>query len=290
MTTHEFTHIGLSGCELQLITNKVIRKKSPSIYYNDRLQKQLNKQLLFKSINTNIHVPKVLANGYSNDLFYFDMEYIDGNLFSKEFITVSKPSLDAYVYSIISYINETEHVAVDVYSEDELKTILTNKLISLKETSNYTELLLQTIDFVNSKTFSSIKKGTCHGDLTLSNILFSNGNIYLLDFLDSYIESYIIDIVKLKQDLYYNWNVSLVPFDSSLEGRIKQVFRYMWGILEENYGDIINTDLFNILDLINLLRIEPYTKTEVQKNLLHTLLQQTKLYEKFNNSNDGQIN
>jgi thiamine kinase-like enzyme len=184
----------------------------------------------------------------------------------------------------------TDHFINNVYSEDELKTILTNKLISLKETSNYTQLLLQTIDFVNSKTFSSIKKGTCHGDLTLSNILFSNGNIYLLDFLDSYIESYIIDIVKLKQDLYYNWNISLVPFDSSLEGRIKQVFRYMWGTLEENYGDIINTDLFNILDLINLLRIEPYTKTEVQKNLLHTLLQQTKLYEKFNNSNDGQIN
>ena len=45
-----------------------------------------------------------------------------------------------------------------------------------------------------------IPVGTCHGDLTFSNILFNGNNYYLIDFLDSFIESPLLDIVKLRQD------------------------------------------------------------------------------------------
>ena len=46
----------------------------------------------------------------------------------------------------------------------------------------------------------NIYKNVCHGDLTLSNLIFKNNEIYCIDFLDSFIDSPIIDLVKLKQD------------------------------------------------------------------------------------------
>jgi aminoglycoside/choline kinase family phosphotransferase len=51
--------------------------------------------------------------------------------------------------------------------------------------------------------------GTCHGDFTFSNILFGDNKIYLLDFLDSFIESPLIDIVKIRQDTCFKWSVML---------------------------------------------------------------------------------
>ena len=44
--------------------------------------------------------------------------------------------------------------------------------------------------------------GPCHGDLTLSNIIISrSGAINLIDFLPTFIESPLWDIVKIYQDL-----------------------------------------------------------------------------------------
>ena len=43
-----------------------------------------------------------------------------------------------------------------------------------------------------------IPMGKCHGDLTFSNILFNGNNYYLIDFLDSFIESPLLDLVKIE--------------------------------------------------------------------------------------------
>ncbi len=48
--------------------------------------------------------------------------------------------------------------------------------------------------------------GICHGDLTFSNMLFNGNNYYLIDFLDSFVESPLLDIVKLRQDSAYLWS------------------------------------------------------------------------------------
>lgn len=48
--------------------------------------------------------------------------------------------------------------------------------------------------------------GVCHGDLTFSNILFNGNNYYLIDFLDSFIEAPLLDIVKIRQDSAHLWS------------------------------------------------------------------------------------
>ena len=77
-----FHHIqdfsGHSGCRVMLCRDgnqPFIRKQSASPAYNERLKKQWMKQKLFSA--EDVKTPQVLGVGFENDLFYFDMEYVD---------------------------------------------------------------------------------------------------------------------------------------------------------------------------------------------------------------------
>ena len=71
---------GHSGCQLGLYKENgvlFLRKDSGNTSYNNRLKKQCAKQKWFKL--DAIKTPKVLRYGYDkNNLFYFDMEFING--------------------------------------------------------------------------------------------------------------------------------------------------------------------------------------------------------------------
>jgi hypothetical protein len=129
----------------------------------------------------------------------------------------------------------------------------------------------------------------CHGDFTLSNMIYFNSNIYLLDFLDSYINTPIIDIVKIKQDLYYHWSLNMLDKYNDTEiYKIKQVSMFIWDKISKNYIDLIETKDFKIIESINFLRIEPYIKDEM-KLLLDESIKKLDLYEEFNNTNGWKI-
>ncbi len=280
--------VGVSGCTLTLVGNTTLRKTSPSVEYNTRLQKQSQKQKDFKTNISGISTPLILSETYG-ELFSFDMEYIDGKLFNETFHRISKYELDVYTNSILEYIQETKNKATDVYSTKQLQNIIVSKLESLRTYSQYQTF----IDFVSEITVSTvlpeIEQSICHGDLTFSNILFSNQKLYLLDFLDSYIESYVMDIVKLRQDLKYNWYLNLLPTETHYITRIQQIFSYMLNHVEQRFP-IVNSTLFDILDVVNFLRIEPYVTTKNQLSNLDRVIGETKLYEKFNSTNDGKVN
>ena len=85
---------GLSGCSLELINDRVLRKYSPTTDYNSRLLSQADKQVVFGNrIYKNIDAPKV----YDIQENYFDMEYIRGSNFhefvQKENISNTKHSI-----------------------------------------------------------------------------------------------------------------------------------------------------------------------------------------------------
>lgn len=283
----KLTNIGVSGCKIELVENNVVRKFSHSLDYNQRLVLQLQKQTNFNTNVAGIDAPKIISCGYDEELFYFDMEYINGKLFDEVFQGISKCELDIYTNNILDYIKETQINSTETYSSTELQTILTTKLLSLRERSNYKDIVDFLVNFLNND-LGTLSKGTCHGDLTFSNILFSKQKLYLLDFLDSYVESYVMDVVKLKQDLCHCWYLNLLPIDASHITRIKQIFMYMWNRIEKIYP-IVNTDLFFVLDLINILRIEPYLETEEQLKNLKRVIGEINIYEKFNSSNDGKV-
>jgi thiamine kinase-like enzyme len=131
-----------------------------------------------------------------------------------------------------------------------------------------------------------VPKSFCHGDLTFTNVLFHKNRLFFIDFLDSYVDSFICDLIKLKQDLYYFWSLKVQNIDSL---RIKQIYKFIWDKLYRRYSSYIDSDGFKILDTLNSLRIEPYLTNQYQRDILYKIIENSNLYEKFNRAYGGEV-
>jgi hypothetical protein len=276
-------HSGLSGCKLEIISDKVIRKYSSNQNYNSRLLTQIDKQYFFsRNIFTNIDTPKIIQK-HQNDLIYFDMEYVLGCDYYSYFSTASPNQITKIFLFFDEYFDfliKNSHQDDSHISKEKIK----NKLLSFKS-SKYSKLINFVIKYLD-KIEVSIPKSFCHGDLTVSNLLFHHKKVYLIDFLDSYIDTFILDLIKLKQDLYYKWILEINNIDDL---RITQCFDYLWNYIQIKYNQYINTNIFEVLDLVNFLRIEPYLTNQHQKSILDNKIKNTLLYEKFINSHGREI-
>ena len=93
---------GLSGCSLELINDRILRKYSPSDSYNLRLKSQADKQVLFANrIYKNVDAPQV----YNIEENYFDMEYIAGYTFSEFFSTSSVNDVEFVIKTLFDYFD-----------------------------------------------------------------------------------------------------------------------------------------------------------------------------------------
>ena len=95
-------NIGLSGCSLELINDRVLRKYSPTTDYNSRLLSQADKQVVFGDrIYKNIDAPKV----YDIQKNYFDMEYVAGKSFDEFFSIASVNDIEFVVSTLFDYFD-----------------------------------------------------------------------------------------------------------------------------------------------------------------------------------------
>mgnify|MGYP006174448717 CR=1 FL=1 len=156
--------IGHSGCEIYLIDENKLVKKSPNIEYNERLKDQILKQSVFES--NLINTPKILSTYLFNGLYVTEMEYINSFKFSKY---IEKKSIDK-VYDIFSILNSYVEKNLNNSTEYvDLKKI-ENKLDQLNE--NHIINSTNICDKIKVKLHNmKIPQGYCHGDLTFENIL-----------------------------------------------------------------------------------------------------------------------
>ena len=275
--------LGLSGCKLEILSDSTIRKYSSNENYNRRLTIQIDKQNLFsKYIFTNIDTPKIIQK-YEDKLIYFDMEYIMGCDYYEYFSVTSSTGIQ----KIFNFLDEYFEFLIynsHQYKEEVVKDKIKNKLLSFKN-EQYTSLIQFVLNYLNDINLD-VKKSFCHGDLTISNILFHPKKIYLIDFLDSYLDTFLLDLVKLKQDLYYHW---ILEINKSKNLRIVQCFNIVWNYIETKYAKYLNTDTFYILELINFLRIEPYLTNNNQRIILNNIIKKTFLYGEFARSHGREI-
>jgi predicted Ser/Thr protein kinase len=268
---------GLSGCKLHFVDEATLRKSS-SIEYSQRLLKQAKKQKYFLNYNfTTINVPRVLDIGED----YFDMEYISAQTFDTFFETCDRDEVEFILQSLFEYFDFLIS-RKKIYKEDDLKNKIYTKLSSIDVVDLQFKNYLLDFDY-DAK---SAPKTFCHGDLTFSNILFNGKRIFLIDFLDSYVNSFLVDLVKLKQDLFYFWSIRI---NGKKSLRLYQTKRYIWKKISQRYAEYIGTDLFSMLDVINLLRIQPYLTNPKHRIILERLVKSTRLYEEFNHSNGRKI-
>jgi hypothetical protein len=236
----------------------------------DRASRNVQKQRLFRTIYTGcaqINAASVLSFNIFADRAELLMPYIEGmtgHMFpvhaTKNIAHTLGASLSTLVYS---ELNDSH--------EEMIETILfRNKLISVfdaTQDSCLKQLVGKCLAVVDSYPSELLfPMGHCHGDLTLSNVILDPlSGITLIDFLDTFLETPLQDVAKLKQDYIYGWSFRMNPTPLNVKAEILCRHHFPKAIcqIERMYPKQVH-----LLMLTTLARIAPYVKDAVTKQWL----------------------
>lgn len=238
--------IGHSGCKLFLDnSSKSVIKVSSDQNYNGRLTIQMEKQRFFK--HDILKTPAIYEYGVNDEgLFQFRMDYVNGIKFSDYVLNNPTYKSIEILNRIYTFIKGNIKDSVSSGNKSVLK-----KLNELENNGVNPDLIFSLRNLLKDSEFPG---GYCHGDLTLENIIIFDEKIYLIDFLDSYIDSPFQDVSKLFQDFYFLWSFRTKPSNINAHIRCKALGSFMYS--KFNANDLKSID---ILAAINLLRIVPYS-------------------------------
>lgn len=98
-----------------------------------------------------------------------------------------------------------------IISEEEgklISNVFNKKISGLKEvlSNSQNEIIYQALFRIESHDWTRLAPSPCHGDMTLENIIIKNDNLFFIDFLDSFYDSWILDIGTLLQDVQVMWS------------------------------------------------------------------------------------
>jgi hypothetical protein len=278
---------GRSGCKLDVVkegSHVIIKKYSSSVEYNKRLMKQANKQQNFYNNlpdNQIFSTARVIElHSSENALSWFSMPYLFSEKYSNYLEQASTVDLKKLLNNLIEYFNfniksstpQKIDVSIIASKIEELKLKVTDNIYATEK-----EYFFKILEYLKTNIPDMpLPVGTCHGDFTFSNILFGDNKIYLLDFLDSFIESPLIDIVKIRQDTCFKWSVMLEKeMPSHKKNKIVQTFNF----LDREIASFCNNNLglsmwYSYLQVFNLLRIIPYLNNTAEIFFIEKSLRQ----------------
>lgn len=258
---------GRSGCLLEVLNREgefFVRKYSKDEHYSPRLVKQAIKQQHFRHELAAIKTPEIIhiQAGRNGQLAWFDMAYVHGEKYSDFLNHLDIGNLRKLVelfsqYFSIQFKNSREVPvpgALFLDKASELDRVLAGK----KEVDS--KLVERALVYLRQLPAETFLEGPCHGDFTFSNMLFREEGVYLLDFLDSFVESPLIDLVKFRQDTRYYWSplvdVKLPDYHAS---KVRQIFDYFDQAIEQRFFQHTQVAAwYTYLQVLNLMRILPY--------------------------------
>lgn len=278
---------GHSGCSIEVAREDgqlFVYKTTSDPKYFDRLVLQAEKQRRAAIPELqHIRVPDVHAIERTESCASVKMDYVYSRNFVEFFEQAGFEQVEYLVEALIMYLEREiklsplagvgKEVVTEKFADVKSKTLANRSLADDIEVAGILER--------SERVFSQLPDmilpiGCCHGDLTFSNILFNGNNYYLIDFLDSFIESPLLDIVKLRQDTAWLWSrlMYMHPCDTirlriafgKIDRELDRYFssRYEW------YGRY-----YRPLQLMNFLRILQYAhEPEVISYLKHVLNEQ----------------
>ena len=274
---------GHSGCNIDIIEDgdKLLVKKSTfDKKYLDRLYLQGKKQVNDDCLTESIYNPKVISMEKNVGECWILMDYIYANNFIDYFEKASPQDIDHFIDNFIKYIHkEIDNCKIENISKD----VFINKFNSVTKNCEKNELLKDNMRvksilkdcenvFINLPETMEMPVGKCHGDLTFSNILFSSNKFYFIDYLDSFIETPIQDIVKLRQDTKYFWSTMMYKKKYDVV-RLNIIFNYIDDKISEHFSNFeYYYRNYDRLQLMNILRILPYVKEEKVRDFVLNIL------------------
>jgi thiamine kinase-like enzyme len=275
---------GHSGCQIEIVNggdSLFINKSTHDKKYIPRLYRQaLKQQEAGKVVYQHIRIPEIYEIEKTDDCLNVRMEYVYSKNYVDYFEDAGFDQISYFVKALKIFIDsELEHskltsinrnVILEKFKDICVKVQANNMINKDKEIVQILERSALIFNSVDEEI--RIPVGYCHGDLTFSNILFNGNNYYLIDFLDSFIESPLLDIVKIRQDSRYAWSQQMYEYDMDvvrmkiISGKIdeeidKYYSRYDW--YRKNYS---------MFQLMNFLRIIQYVKDEKVLKFLKQVL------------------
>jgi hypothetical protein len=245
-------------------------QKLAGIENKERLKAQCHKQKEFITKSQKFIVCPVLREFENQDCYGFEMPFCRGEV-APEFIDRANPQeIRSFVVSLIALVDE--FIKDSPIQNIDSKVVL-NKTIAVRDAIKTNTLVPQDLRLLIERHIEIIKRceqfqipiGKCHGDLTLSNIIFDDFNqqYYLIDFLDTYLESPVLDIAKIAQEINLLWTSRLMK---QTHDRVKyQIAMRVINFEIQHY--FTRYDWFakyqSIFEFQNLIRLLPYAHDSV---------------------------
>lgn len=252
---------------------KIFRKDLTK--YKKCVEKQAHCETIKIDRLLRVYPAQIFSIKYSKKSIHLTMPFVDGIVGSEYGIYASTNSfhrlclgIDAFIKKnlIKSQVHEIHKSVISL----KLNQIINNtKNLKLRKILKDVQLLLKELP---EKVEYPI--GPYHGDLTLSNIIYDkNKNICLIDFLDSFIDSPLQDIAKLKQDFDFYYSFRYCSNNIKLKSQIlMNALRPGIIKLSEKKWPL----QIKILTIMTLARIAPYVKDEITLNWLISSIEKQK--------------
>lgn len=235
-----------------------------------RAKRNVEKQRVFHPLYTGIarvSAAEVLEFHIHPDRAELLMPYIQGmtgHMFpvhaTRNIAHTLSASLSTLLYSELNESRE-ESVPTNLFSE-KLENVSANTHDS--ELKCHVDSCLRVVDGLPPEL--PFPMGPCHGDLTLSNVILDQiSGITLIDFLDTYLETPLQDVAKLKQDFVYGWSFRNDSSSLGIKAEILCRYHFPLAIMQIERMYPVQVQL---LTLMTLARISPYVKDSVTKQWL----------------------
>ena len=269
--------LGYSGCRLELVEiggREVVRKTSFSSEYNQRLQSQCQKQ--FDGCLPNFQQTKIFNSGLDvNELFYFDMEHLPGQTLAHFLKTINVAKIPWLVdFFAKLYVPERKIYPTQLIFE---------KIENLQSKLNEGQIhrLKSSLLKLEKHNWEIETSHFCHGDLSFENIIVCNGQLYLIDFLDSFADSWMMDFAKIMQDTEVGWAYRNEVMTMNVQIRLES-FRtqYLHNLIGKGLSFKQLSNCYHLL-LLNIYRIFPYIKNSLNEEFLYLSIE--KILDKIKN-------
>lgn len=264
---------GHSGYSIDIVregVNLYVYKHCNDATKSARLMRQAEKQeRATQHQYSGFQTPHIVATNQDGDKCSIKMPYVYSRNFMEYFESAGFEQIDYFIHILIHFIEE-ELTMSPVQNID--NRIVRDKFLSVEKTIatnpyiHHDNQLASMMEKTKSLLFDiqewKMPIGLCHGDLTFSNILFTANTYYLIDFLDSFIESPLMDIVKLRQDSAHLWSAKMYtkPYDPI---RLKIICDKIDTELDSYFQQYDWYEAYYLpLQVLNLLRVLQYAKEE----------------------------
>lgn len=246
-----------------------------------RLIKQITKQRYQKNLlekEDGVSVPSVIDETYGGSDYEVFMEYIHGKdcvaYFDDEEVRQEKVQKVAKSIKRVFNTYLTNCVEGEVH-----KQRFINKFKStLGRFDTDYDFAEMTLSFAerNLPVTINLPLGICHGDFTLANMIFpkdESNDIYIVDFLDNFIETPLQDAAKIRQDTKHHWSVHKYEQaeEEDIENidTVKECFTELDKEVDEYLSQLLwYKKYYSVMQTLNLLRILPYTEDKTTKKYL----------------------